>query len=56
MEDFIADLKASCKRSSKPPAPGAMAQMYGLGSSSAIGPGLVKEMASRFLDILYLAK
>ncbi|GAA5853991.1 hypothetical protein JCM5353_001385 [Sporobolomyces roseus] len=32
---------------------GSMVTLYGLGSGSPIGPGLVEEMASRYMDVLY---
>ncbi|CEH16712.1 plp-dependent transferase [Ceraceosorus bombacis] len=54
VDDFISDLKASVKEArTRSAQPGSMAVLYGLGASSAIGPGLVTEMASRFIDTLY---
>lgn len=34
---------------------GDLVTLYGLGSSSAIGPGLVGDLAKRYLDVLYTA-
>lgn len=31
---------------------GSMVMIYGLGSSSAVGPGLVEEMSSRYMDVV----
>ena len=54
VNDFIADLKAAVAESkSKPAKQGTMASLYGLGSSSAVGPSLVGEVATRFIDCLY---
>lgn len=54
--EFLADLKDAVKQTKTKGPPGAMAQVYGLGSSSAVGPQLVSEMAARFLDTLYLVR
>ncbi|PWN30943.1 sphinganine-1-phosphate aldolase [Jaminaea rosea] len=54
VEELLRDLKecvAEAGRSSKGPK-GSMAQLYGLGSSSAVGPALVTELATRFIDTL----
>jgi len=52
VDDFISDLKASVKEArTRAAQPGAMAQLYGLGQTS-IGPGLVGEMAARYIDAL----
>lgn len=58
VDDFVRDLKAAVKeaRVRNAKGQGSMAMLYGLGSSSAVGPSLVKEMAARFLDTLYLVK
>ncbi|KDN49250.1 sphinganine-1-phosphate aldolase [Tilletiaria anomala UBC 951] len=54
VEDFITDLKKSVAESkTKPAKQGTMASLYGLGSSSAVGPSLVSEVAVRFIDTLY---
>jgi sphinganine-1-phosphate aldolase len=56
VDEFLRDLK-SCVKESKTRGPqGTMAALYGLGSSSAVGPSLVKEIAARFLDTLYLVR
>lgn len=53
VDDILADLKECVDAAGKSKGPkGAMAQMYGLGSSSAVGPALVGEMAGRFIDTL----
>ncbi|CAO1635321.1 unnamed protein product [Sympodiomycopsis kandeliae] len=53
VEDFLADLKECVNAAGKSKGPkGSMAQLYGLGSSSAVGPALVGEMAGRFIDTL----
>lgn len=56
VDEFLADLKASVREAKTRGAPGTMAQLYGLGSSSAVGPSLVSEIASRFLDALYIVR
>jgi sphinganine-1-phosphate aldolase len=56
VDDFLRDLKASVKEAKTKGPPGTMTQMYGLGSSSAVGPSLVGELAARFLDTLYLVR
>jgi len=54
VDDLLNDLKAVIKEvKGRPSAGGTNVALYGLGSSSAVGPGLVSEMAVRFLDILY---
>ncbi len=54
VRDFVNDLKRSVAESrSKPAKQGSMASLYGLGSSSAVGPALVGEVATRFIDALY---
>lgn len=54
VDQFIADLKDAVTHSrTKPAKPGTMSTVYGLGQSSAVGPMLIGEMASRFVDTLY---
>ncbi|KAK0533854.1 Dihydrosphingosine phosphate lyase [Tilletia horrida] len=55
VDTFIADLKATVsevKKMKKGGPQGNMTALYGLGSSSAVGPALVGELSSRFLDTL----
>ncbi|KAK0551880.1 Dihydrosphingosine phosphate lyase [Tilletia horrida] len=56
VDNFISDLKtavAEAKKTKKGTTPpGTMAALYGLGSSSAVGPSLVGEISNRFLDTL----
>jgi sphinganine-1-phosphate aldolase len=56
VDTFIADLK-DCVREAKtsPPGKGTMVSLYGLGSSSAVGPAMVSQLATAFLDTLYKA-
>lgn len=56
VDEFLKDLKAAVKEAKTRGPPGSMTQLYGLGSSSAVGPSLVHEVASRFLDTLYLVR
>lgn len=52
--ELLQDLKecvAEAAATSKGPK-GSMAQLYGLGSSSAVGPALVSELAARYIDTL----
>lgn len=54
VSELLSDLKdcvSKAGKDSKGPK-GSMAMLYGLGSSSAVGPALVGEMASRFIDTL----
>ncbi|CAD6890041.1 unnamed protein product [Tilletia controversa] len=54
-DQFISDLKSTVsevKKTKKGGTQGNMAALYGLGSSSAVGPSLVGELSSRFLDTL----
>ncbi|WFD07279.1 sphinganine-1-phosphate aldolase [Malassezia vespertilionis] len=54
VDNFIIDLKLSVAQSrTRPAQPGTMATVYGLGATTAVGPMLVGEMASRFIDTLY---
>lgn len=54
---LIEDLKEaiSVSKTSKGGGKGDMVTLYGLGSSSAVGPGLVADLAKRYLDVLYSA-
>ncbi|CAO1626488.1 unnamed protein product [Parajaminaea phylloscopi] len=54
VDEFLADLKDCVKQASASGTrqKGSMAQLYGLGSSSAVGPALVTELATRFIDTL----
>ncbi|OAX35689.1 PLP-dependent transferase [Rhizopogon vinicolor AM-OR11-026] len=53
---FIADLKDSVREAKENPyGKGTMVMLYGLGSSSAVGPDMVGEVATFFLDALYKA-
>jgi len=55
-KNFIADLKECVKeRKGVPTGSGNMVTLYGLGSSSAVGPAFVSQVGSIFLDALYLA-
>jgi sphinganine-1-phosphate aldolase len=56
VDEFVRDLKTCVKESKTRGPQGTMAALYGLGSSSAVGPSLVKEIAARFLDTLYLVR
>ncbi|WFD44869.1 sphinganine-1-phosphate aldolase [Malassezia psittaci] len=54
VDEFIRDLKQSVAQSrTKPASPGTMATVYGLGQSTAVGPMLIGDMASKFVDMLY---
>ncbi|WFD00809.1 sphinganine-1-phosphate aldolase [Malassezia yamatoensis] len=54
VDEFLRDLKQSVAQSrTKPASPGTMATVYGLGQSTAVGPMLVGDMASKFVDMLY---
>lgn len=56
VDTFIADLRDSVQEAkSAPSGKGTMVMLYGLGKSSAIGPELVSELATMFLDTLYKA-
>ncbi|KAL4078210.1 pyridoxal phosphate-dependent transferase [Scleroderma yunnanense] len=53
---FLEDLKASVEQARQAPeGKGEMMTLYGLGSSSPVGPTLVGEVATIFLDTLYKA-
>ncbi|KAF9227039.1 PLP-dependent transferase [Gyrodon lividus] len=56
VDTFIADLKESVEEAKMAPSgKGTMVALYGLGSSSAVGPTMVGEVAGIFLDTLYKA-
>jgi len=56
VETFISDLKVCVEEAKKAPAgSGTMVALYGVGSSSAVGPTIVGEVATIFLDTLYKA-
>ncbi|KAF9010763.1 pyridoxal phosphate-dependent transferase [Cyathus striatus] len=56
VDQFIADLKDAVKEAKVAPSgKGTMVSLYGLGNSSAVGPSLVGELATAFLDALYKA-
>ncbi|KAI0302679.1 PLP-dependent transferase [Russula brevipes] len=56
VDDFIRDLKdAVWDAKGSPAGKGTMVSLYGLGSSSAIGPQMVGAIVSAFLDALYKA-
>jgi len=56
VDTFIEDLKDSVKEARlNPSGSGRMVQVYGLGSSSAVGPAIVGELAAAFLDTLFKA-
>ncbi|KAJ7497639.1 pyridoxal phosphate-dependent transferase [Mycena latifolia] len=53
---FIADLKDAVKEAKNTPSgKGTMVAVYGLGNSSAVGPAMVGQLATAFLDALYKA-
>ncbi|KDQ21883.1 hypothetical protein BOTBODRAFT_26291 [Botryobasidium botryosum FD-172 SS1] len=53
---FIADLKESVREAKeKPSGKGDMVALYGLGTSSAVGPEMVTQLVTGFLDNLYKA-
>lgn len=56
VDQFIADLK-ECVRIARanPSGKGNMVTIYGLGTSSVVGPALVGRLASEFLNALYIA-
>jgi len=56
VDQFIADLKDSVREAKVAPSgKGAMVAVYGLGNSSAVGPQMVGQLASAFLDAMYKA-
>ncbi|KAJ7077267.1 pyridoxal phosphate-dependent transferase [Mycena belliarum] len=55
-DEFIADLKDAVKEAKlSPSGKGTMVAVYGLGNSSAVGPAMVGQLATAFLDTLYKA-
>ncbi|KAF8658238.1 hypothetical protein AX16_002015 [Volvariella volvacea WC 439] len=53
---FLADLKDAVKEAKVAPSgKGTMVSLYGLGRSSVVGPSMVGELATAFLDALYKA-
>ncbi|KAG2016389.1 glutamate decarboxylase [Coprinopsis cinerea AmutBmut pab1-1] len=56
VDQFIADLKDAVREAKvSPSGQGTMVALYGLGNSSAVGPDMVGELATAFLDALYKA-
>ncbi|KAF8187467.1 pyridoxal phosphate-dependent transferase [Pholiota molesta] len=56
VDQFIADLKDSVREAKiAPTGKGSMVAVYGLGNSSAVGPDMVGQLASAFLDAMYKA-
>ncbi|KAH6906411.1 sphinganine-1-phosphate aldolase [Coprinopsis sp. MPI-PUGE-AT-0042] len=56
VDQFIADLKDAIQEAKVAPnGKGTMVALYGLGNSSAVGPDMVGELATAFLDALYKA-
>ncbi|TFK44145.1 PLP-dependent transferase [Crucibulum laeve] len=56
VDTFIADLKDSVKEAKVAPSgKGTMVSLYGLGNSSPVGPSMVGQLATAFLDALYKA-
>ncbi|GAA5968316.1 hypothetical protein JCM11641_003808 [Rhodosporidiobolus odoratus] len=55
VDDLLRDLRIAVDevKGREEKGTGSMVMLYGLGSSSAVGPGLVGEMASRYLDVMY---
>ncbi|BGP33086.1 Dihydrosphingosine phosphate lyase [Rhodotorula toruloides] len=55
VDDLLRDLRAAVDevKAMEEAGKGSMVMLYGLGSSSAVGAGLVGEMASRYMDVLY---
>ncbi|KAF7321892.1 Sphinganine-1-phosphate aldolase [Mycena kentingensis (nom. inval.)] len=55
-EEFIADLKDSIREAKlEPSGQGTMVAVYGLGNSSAVGPAMVTQLATAFIDAMYKA-
>ncbi|KAJ7693342.1 pyridoxal phosphate-dependent transferase [Mycena rosella] len=53
---FVADLKDAVKEAMlSPSGKGTMVAVYGLGNSSAVGPAMVGQLATAFLDTMYKA-
>ncbi|KAF8893520.1 hypothetical protein BD779DRAFT_1506706 [Infundibulicybe gibba] len=56
MDTFIADIKDAVKDAKVAPSgEGTMVAVYGLGNSSAVGPDMVGQLATAFLDAMYKA-
>ncbi|KAF8907824.1 pyridoxal phosphate-dependent transferase [Gymnopilus junonius] len=56
VDQFIEDLKDSVREAKvSPTGKGSMVAVYGLGNSSAVGPEMVGQLASAFLDAMYKA-
>ncbi|OCH93737.1 PLP-dependent transferase [Obba rivulosa] len=56
VDEFVADLKDAVREARLAPSgKGTMVTLYGLGSSSAVGPKLVGRVAEMFLDTLFKA-
>jgi len=56
VDQFLADLKDAVQDAKlKPSGEGTMVAVYGLGNSSAVGPAMVGQLATAFLDTLYKA-
>ncbi|KAJ6521913.1 pyridoxal phosphate-dependent transferase [Mycena vulgaris] len=56
VDEFIANLKTAVKEAKNTPSgTGTMVAVYGLGNSSAVGPAMVGQLATAFLDALYKA-
>ncbi|KAF8893553.1 PLP-dependent transferase [Infundibulicybe gibba] len=56
VDTFIADLKDAVKDAKVAPSgEGTMVAVYGLGNSSAVGPDMVGQLATAFLDAMYKA-
>ncbi|KAJ6625827.1 PLP-dependent transferase [Mycena sp. CBHHK59/15] len=56
VDTFIADLKDAIKEAKlEPSGKGSMVALYGLGNSSAVGPSMVGQLATMFLDTMYKA-
>ncbi|KAG5643381.1 hypothetical protein DXG03_000995 [Asterophora parasitica] len=56
VDTFIADLKDAVREAKVAPfGKGTMVALYGLGQSSAVGPSMVGQLATAFLDALYKA-
>lgn len=56
VDNFIMDLKDAVREAKVAPSgKGTMVSLYGLGQSSAVGPSMVGELATAFLDTLYKA-
>ncbi|BGP17316.1 Dihydrosphingosine phosphate lyase [Rhodosporidiobolus nylandii] len=55
VDDLLRDLRTAVDevKEMEGEGKGSMVMLYGLGSSSAVGPGLVEQMASRYMDVLY---